>query len=124
VSELALDHVRGDAFAGHLDGVRVAELVGRESSAHAGLQGEAAWWVRTAPGAHGQPHPVATGRACAYAAWRSNCGSISSGRSGAGLASAAATAVTGARRPSGRSTTSVVMIATTIDPAPIVNARW
>jgi hypothetical protein len=40
VSELALDHVEGDAFAGHLDGVRVAELVWCESSADAGLDGE------------------------------------------------------------------------------------
>ena len=39
VAELALDHVQGDSFAGHLDGVRVAQLVGREPAPHAA----AAW---------------------------------------------------------------------------------
>jgi hypothetical protein len=42
VSELALDHVQGDAFAGHLDGVRVAQLVRCEPSAHAGLDADPA----------------------------------------------------------------------------------
>jgi hypothetical protein len=37
VSELTLDDVEGDAFAGHLDGVGVSELVGREAPAHAGV---------------------------------------------------------------------------------------
>ena len=36
VSELALDDDQRDAFAGHLDGVRVAELVRREAPADAG----------------------------------------------------------------------------------------
>ena len=37
VSELALDDDQRDAFAGHLDGVGVSELVRCEASAHAGL---------------------------------------------------------------------------------------
>ena len=36
VSELALDHEQRDPFAGHLDGVCVAELMGREPPSHAG----------------------------------------------------------------------------------------
>ena len=40
--ELALDDVQRHAFAGHLDGVRVAELVRREASPHAGVAGDAA----------------------------------------------------------------------------------
>ena len=41
VSELALDHVERYAFSGELDGVRVAQLVWREPSAHAGVDAEA-----------------------------------------------------------------------------------
>jgi hypothetical protein len=40
VTELVLDHVQGDAFACHLDRIGMAELVRREASAHAGLDGE------------------------------------------------------------------------------------
>jgi hypothetical protein len=35
--ELALDDDQRHALAGHLDGVRVAQLVGREASPHAGV---------------------------------------------------------------------------------------
>jgi hypothetical protein len=41
VAELALDDDQRDAFAGHLDGVGVAELVWREAPAHAGRGGGA-----------------------------------------------------------------------------------
>ena len=34
VSELALDHDQRDPLAGHLDGVRVSQLVRRESAPH------------------------------------------------------------------------------------------
>jgi hypothetical protein len=34
---LALDDVEWDALVGELDGVRVAQLVGREAAAHPGL---------------------------------------------------------------------------------------
>ncbi len=34
--ELALDDVQWDAFAGHLDGVSVAQLVGREAPSDTG----------------------------------------------------------------------------------------
>ncbi len=34
VTELALDHLQRDAFAGHLDGVGVAQLVGSEAAPH------------------------------------------------------------------------------------------
>jgi hypothetical protein len=37
VSELSLDDVERDAFARHLDGVRVPQLVRREAAAHAGV---------------------------------------------------------------------------------------
>jgi len=37
VAELPLDDVEGNALAGELDCVRVAELMRREASAHAGL---------------------------------------------------------------------------------------
>src|SRR5207248_6638174 len=36
VPELALDHEQRDPFAGHLDGVRVAEWMGREPTPQAG----------------------------------------------------------------------------------------
>jgi hypothetical protein len=36
VTELALDDDQGNAFARHLDGVRVAELVWGEATAHVG----------------------------------------------------------------------------------------
>ena len=42
VAELALDDDQRHALAGHLDGVRVAQLVRREASPHAGLAGDAA----------------------------------------------------------------------------------
>jgi hypothetical protein len=35
VSELALDDGQRDAFAGHLDRVRMAKLMGRETAPHA-----------------------------------------------------------------------------------------
>ena len=41
VAELALDDDQWDAFAGHLDGVGVAQLVRREAAAHAGRSGGA-----------------------------------------------------------------------------------
>src|SRR5215211_522994 len=41
VAELALDDDQRQALAGHLDGVRVAELVRREASPYAGLAGDA-----------------------------------------------------------------------------------
>ncbi len=40
VAELALDDVERDPFAGHLDGVRVAQLVGRKEPSLAGGHGE------------------------------------------------------------------------------------
>ena len=40
--ELALDDDQRHPFAGHLDGVGVAELVRREAPTHAGLAGDAA----------------------------------------------------------------------------------
>src|ERR671925_1321961 len=42
VPELALDDDQRHAFAGHLDGVGVTELVRREASPHPGLAGDAA----------------------------------------------------------------------------------
>ena len=45
MSELALDHSERDAFAGHLDGVSVAELMGRETAADAGGGAEAAEFI-------------------------------------------------------------------------------
>src|SRR5262245_59517344 len=42
VAELALDDDQRHAFAGHLDGMRVAELVRREAPTHPGLAGDAA----------------------------------------------------------------------------------
>src|SRR5688572_676543 len=42
VAELALDDDQRHALAGHLDGVRVPELVRREAAAHAGLARDAA----------------------------------------------------------------------------------
>src|SRR3954462_5565747 len=41
VAELALDDDERNALVGHLDGVGVAELVGREASANAGGRGAA-----------------------------------------------------------------------------------
>src|SRR4051812_20352266 len=41
VAELALDDDQRHAFAGHFDGVRVAELVRREAPTHPGLAGDA-----------------------------------------------------------------------------------
>src|SRR5215211_126809 len=41
VAELALDDDQRQALAGHLDGVRVAQLVRREASPYAGLAGDA-----------------------------------------------------------------------------------
>src|SRR5215207_897208 len=42
VAELALDDDQRHAFAGHLDGMRVAELVRRKAPTHPGLAGDAA----------------------------------------------------------------------------------
>ena len=42
VAELALDDNQRDAFAGHLDGVRVSELVRRERAPHSRRGGGAA----------------------------------------------------------------------------------
>jgi len=41
VAELALDDDQRHALAGHLDGVRVAQLVRRKASPYAGLAGDA-----------------------------------------------------------------------------------
>ena len=41
VAELALDDDKWHALAGHLDGVRVAQLVRRKASPHASLAGDA-----------------------------------------------------------------------------------
>jgi hypothetical protein len=41
VPELALDDNQRHAFAGHLDGMRVAELVRRKAPTHRGLAGDA-----------------------------------------------------------------------------------
>src|SRR5215207_1722681 len=58
VSELALDDDQRDAFAGHLDGMRVAELVRREAPTHPGLAGDAAQFRA---GGAGGPRPSACG---------------------------------------------------------------
>ncbi|MDX6410337.1 MAG: hypothetical protein QOE13_3408 [Gaiellaceae bacterium] len=42
MAELALDHVERDAFARHLDRVRVTELMRGEAAPDAGADGEAA----------------------------------------------------------------------------------
>jgi len=38
VAELALDHLERDTYAGHLDSVRVAQLVGSEATPHSCLR--------------------------------------------------------------------------------------
>ena len=55
VSELALDHVERDPFAGHLDGMSVTQLMRREAAAYSGVRRESAKVARTAAGAHGRP---------------------------------------------------------------------
>ena len=55
MSELTLDDVQRDAFAGHLDGVCVAQLMGREASAHAGLMGDASQLLAASPRRAGAP---------------------------------------------------------------------
>jgi len=57
MSELALDDDEGDAFAGHLDGVGVPELVRREASPHAGSGGSPAQI-----GSRGRVGPVSPAR--------------------------------------------------------------
>ena len=42
VSELALDHVERDPFAGHLYGMSVTQLMRREAAAYSGVRGESA----------------------------------------------------------------------------------
>ena len=54
MAELALDDRERDALAGHLDRVRVAELVWREASPDAGRDGEGSV-LRAAEGDHGRP---------------------------------------------------------------------
>src|SRR3954451_6916889 len=56
VAELALDDDQRHAFAGHLDGMRVAQLVGREAPTHPGLAGDAAQFRA---GGAGCPRPSA-----------------------------------------------------------------
>src|SRR5919106_3113289 len=56
--ELALDDDQRHALAGHLDGVRVAQLVRREASSYAGLAGDAA---QLGAGGGGRPGPPARG---------------------------------------------------------------
>jgi hypothetical protein len=58
VPELALDDDQRHALAGHLDGMRVAQLVWREASPHPGLAGDAA---RLAAGGGGRPGPPSGG---------------------------------------------------------------
>ena len=41
MAELALDHDQGHAFAGHLDGVGVAQLLRREAAPNPGRGGRA-----------------------------------------------------------------------------------
>jgi len=57
VSELALDDDQRDAFAGHLDGVGVPELLRREAPSHAGSGGSPAQI-----GSRGRVGPVASAR--------------------------------------------------------------
>src|SRR3954454_375957 len=61
VPELALDDDQRHALAGHLDGMRVPQLVRREAPPYAGLAGDAAQF-RAAPAVHGRPRvgPVTT----------------------------------------------------------------
>src|ERR671923_1355574 len=58
VAELALDDDQRHALAGHLDGVRVAQLVRREASPHAGLAGDPS---QLGAGGGGPPGPSAGG---------------------------------------------------------------
>src|SRR5215212_3616153 len=58
VAELALDDDQRNALAGHLGGVRVAQLVWRKPSPHAGLAGDAA---QLSAGGGGRPGPPARG---------------------------------------------------------------
>ena len=53
MAELALDDDQRHAVAGHLDGVRVPELVRRKASPHAGLAGDAAQLGAGGGGRHG-----------------------------------------------------------------------
>jgi hypothetical protein len=59
VAELALDDDQRHALAGHLDGVRVAQLVWRKASPHAGLAGDAA---QLSAGGGGRPGASASRR--------------------------------------------------------------
>jgi hypothetical protein len=56
VPELALDNDQRHAFDGHLDGMRVAELVRREAPTHPGLAGDLAQFRA---GGAGCPRPSA-----------------------------------------------------------------
>ena len=58
MAELALYDDQRHALAGHLYGVRVAELVRREAAPYAGLAGDAA---QLAAGGGGRPGPTARG---------------------------------------------------------------
>jgi hypothetical protein len=58
VAKLALDDDQRHALAGHLDGVRVTQLVRRKASPHAGLAGDAA---QLGAGGGGRPGPSACG---------------------------------------------------------------
>ena len=55
MAELSLDHVERDAFASHLDRVRVSELVWREASANSGSHREV---TQCAAGCGRRPRPT------------------------------------------------------------------
>ena len=58
MAEVALDDDQRHALAGHLNGVRVAQLVRRKASPYAGLAGDAA---QLGAGGGGRPGPCARG---------------------------------------------------------------
>jgi hypothetical protein len=58
VTQLALDDVERDSFVGELDGVGVAQLVGREAPPHTGLRGYSA---QLGAGGVAGPGPAAGG---------------------------------------------------------------
>ena len=55
MSELPLDDVQWDAFAGHLDGVRVPQLMGCKAATHARIGGRWRSMLRAAAPDHGRP---------------------------------------------------------------------
>src|SRR5438105_15763713 len=55
MTELPLDDYQRDAFAGHPDCVRVAELVRREPTAHPAVRAALRSWTRIPDGEQGRP---------------------------------------------------------------------